>query len=106
MRIVKKVYEEKSSSAGEAPKANPEHAELGQEIKLAAENKINAERLATMLQDPIKQLRDARIKFADFGSQLSQLKSEKSFDIVAFKNELQKVQEEINKISQNLTETK
>lgn len=104
-RIAKAIYDDKETSAGGSSSANPEFAELGQGFKVGAENKINAERLSTMLQDPIKQLRDARIKFGDFGSQLSQLMSETSFDIEAFKLELQKVQDELDKINQKITVT-
>ena len=79
------------SSGQEQPIVNgPEH-ELGLEMQLAAENKINEKRLNQILTDPIKHFREARIKFEDISGKLSGLASDESFDFTEFAVELEKV---------------
>lgn len=78
--------------------SGPEH-ELGLEMQIAAENKINEKRLQQILTDPIKHFREARIKFDDISSKLSGLAKDDSFDFSEFSQELEKVREVLDKIS-------
>jgi hypothetical protein len=79
------------ASGQEQPIVNgPEH-ELGLEMQLAAENKINEKRLNQILTDPIKHFREARIKFEDISGKLSGLANDESFDFTEFAVELEKV---------------
>ncbi len=87
------------ASGQEQPIVNgPEH-ELGLEMQLAAENKINEKRLNQILTDPIKHFREARIKFEDISGKLSGLAKDESFDFTEFAVELEKVSAVLAKIS-------
>lgn len=78
--------------------SGPEH-EVGLEMQLAAEQKINEKRLDQILTDPIKHFREARLKFEDISAKLAGLALDESFDFSQFQQELEKVTVVLKKIS-------
>jgi len=83
----------------EVPVQNDAVQEVGLEMEIAAEQKINQQRLQQILTDPIKHFREARIKFEEISSKLESLSKDESFNFSDFKAELDKVTKVLGGIS-------
>lgn len=70
-------------------------------MQVAAEQKINDNRLNQMLTDPIKHLRESRMKFEDIFGKFTNLAEDQNFDMAEFQNELEKVNDVIARLSES-----
>lgn len=103
--FVTKVVNAKFDSSGkELPIGDQELVDVGKDMQVAAENQINKARLEKMLTDPIKHFAQARKNFDEVSSRFDELSRESKFDLAAFEEEYERVQEVLVKIEKKISD--
>lgn len=71
-------------------------------MQVAAEARINENRLNQMLTDPVKHLRESRLKFDDIFAKFGNIAGDRNFDLEEFEDELGKVSDAIKRLAKSI----